>query len=312
MSESQDQLPLRERVALVTGGARGIGLAIVERLHALGAAVVIADSGVSIRGDEPRSDVAERVATGLGPRAAAYSEDLSRATAAAAAVAVAIERFGALDIVVNNAAILRDAFVFKANPKDWDVVLGTNLSAPFYVLAAATPHLREQVKTGRPPGRIVNITSSAGLYGNLGQVAYASAKAGLFGLTRVVAMDLARTGVTCNAVAPFAATRVTETIPPTSPALAAYKERALRVPARFVADLVAALCSEQAAGITGQLLGVRGREAFLFSQPRPAARLLMPDDSSPLALAAALGRELGPSFTDLGTDLEAFNTEPIL
>jgi NAD(P)-dependent dehydrogenase (short-subunit alcohol dehydrogenase family) len=312
MSDSQDQLPLTDRVALVTGGARGIGLAIVERLHALGAAVVVADSGVSISGEEPRADVAEQIAAGLGRRGAAFTGDLSSAGAAAAAVAVAVERFGALDIVVNNAAILRDAFVFKAKPKDWDAVLGSNLSAPFYVLAAATPHLREQVKFGRRPGRIVNITSSAGLYGNLGQVAYASAKAGLFGLTRVVAMELARTGVTCNAVAPFAATRVTETIPQASPALAAYKERALRVPARFVADLVAALCSEQGAGITGQLLGVRGREAFLFSQPRPSARLLIPEDSSPAALAAALGAELGSSFTDLGTDLEAFNTEPIL
>jgi NAD(P)-dependent dehydrogenase (short-subunit alcohol dehydrogenase family) len=313
VSNNADPSPLAERVALVTGGARGIGLAIVERLHALGASVVVADSGVSISGEEPRPDLAEEVAARLGPRAAAFTEPLGDAGNAARAVALAVERFGALDIVINNAAILRDAFVFKANPSDWDAVLGTNLSAAFYVLAAATPHLRDQVKVGRRPGRIVNITSSSGLYGNFAQAAYASAKAGLVGLTRVVAMDMGRSGVTCNAVAPFAATRVTEAIRPANAAQTAYKERALKIPAKFVADLVAALVSDQGAAISGQLFGVRGREVFLFSQPRPASRVLIPEsDGSAPALATALGEQLGPSFTDLVTDLEAFNTDPVL
>src|SRR6185312_5312525 len=143
----------------------------------------------------------------------------------------------------NNAAILRDAFFFKADPLAWDAVIRTNLSAPFHNLAAATPVMREQVKAlrGGTPyswGRIVNIVSTAGLYGNYGQAAYASAKAGLLGLTRVVALDMRRSLVTCNAVAPFAATRVTESIKPANPAQAAYKERAMKVPARAVAELV--------------------------------------------------------------------------
>lgn len=304
---------LRERVALVTGGARGIGLAISKRLHALGANVVIADSGVSIRGDEPDPTLAERAAAELGGRAVAFSSDLGEAGAAERAVAAAVREFGAIDLVVNNAAILRDSFIFKANAANWDAVLRTNLSAPFQLLAAATPHLREQAKAGRAPGRIVNITSSAGLYGNFGQAAYASAKAGLFGLTRVVAMDMARSGVTCNAVAPFAATRVTEAIQPSNPAQGEYKERALKIPATHVAELVAFLCTDEAGGVSGQLFGVRGREVFLFCQPRPVASLVTPTGELGAPEWATLFKQrFAAQFTDLGTDLEAFNSEPIL
>jgi NAD(P)-dependent dehydrogenase (short-subunit alcohol dehydrogenase family) len=305
--------PLDGRVALVTGGARGIGLAISRRLHALGASVVLADSGVSIGGDEPDPSVAEAAAAELGPRAQAFTDDLATPATAEAAVALAVSRFGAVDLVVNNAAILRDAFIFKAQPAAWDAVLRTNLSAAFYVLAAATPRLREQAKHGRAPGRIVNITSSAGLYGNFAQAAYASAKAGLLGLTRVVALDMGRSGVTCNAVAPFAATRVTDAIVPANGAQSEYKARALKVPARYVADFVAFLCGAQAAAVSGQVFGVRGREVFLFSQPRPRARLLLPEGGSDESEFSALfAQRFSADFTSLETDLEAFNTEPVV
>ncbi len=135
----------------------------------------------------------------------------------------------------------------------------------------------------------------------------------MFGLTRVVALDMARSGVTCNAIAPFAATRVTETIQPQNDAQVQYKERALRVKADHVATLVAALCSDDAQSITGQLFAVRGREVFLMSQPRPAARLARTDqDWTATQLSAALKQELAPKFTDATTDLEAFNTEPFV
>jgi hypothetical protein len=166
---------------------------------------------------------------------------------------------------------------------------------------------------GRAPGRIVNMTSSTGLYGNFGQAAYASSKAGLVGLTRVVAMDMARSGVTCNAVAPFAATRVTEAIVPSNPEQAQYKQRASKVPARFVAELVAFLCGPAAHDVTGQLFGVRGREVFLFSQPRPIERFVSPLGEAADAQFAGLFREhFQQKLTPLGTDLEAFNTEPVI
>ncbi|HEX7954114.1 MAG TPA: SDR family NAD(P)-dependent oxidoreductase, partial [Burkholderiales bacterium] len=187
---------LAGRVAIVTGGARGIGLAIVEELHRRGAAVVIADSGVSIAGTDPDPALAGAVAAKLGERASAFGEDLKLPGAAERVVESAVKSYGTIDIVINNAAILRDGFIFKANRDNWDQVIANNLSVPFALLAAATPLMREQHKAGRAPGRIVNIVSSAGLFGNFGQAAYASAKAGLVGLTRVVAMDMSRSKVT--------------------------------------------------------------------------------------------------------------------
>lgn len=304
---------LTNRVALVTGGARGIGLAIARTLHAQGAAVLIADNGASIGGDDPDPKVAEAAAAALGDRAAAFTADLSEPGNAETAVQAAIARFGAIDLVVNNAAILRDGFIFKTRRDDWERVLRVNLHTPLAVLAAATPAMREQAKAGRAPGRIVNIVSSAGLIGNFAQSAYASAKAGLVGLTRVVAMDLARTGITGNAVAPFAATRVTDSIQPANEAQTEYKARALRIPAEYVARLTAFLLSD-ANRYTGQIFGVRGREAFLFSQPRPVERAVTAplSESDPAALGAVLEAAFAGHLATLETDLELFNTEPVL
>lgn len=304
-------MDLKGRVAIVTGGARGIGLAIVEDLIAHGASVVIVDSGVSISGEPLQPKLAQEVAHRMD-RAAAVCGDVAEPAIAHTAVELAVERFGAMDIVVNNAAILRDAFIFKSSAEAWDLVVRTNLTGAHRMLAAATPLMRDQAKAGRAPGAIVNMVSSAGIYGNFGQAAYASAKAGLIGLTRVVAHDLARSQIRCNAVAPFAATRVTESIQPANDAQAAYKHKALAVPALYVARLVSFLCSSGAQGVSGQLFGVRGREAFVFSQPRPAHRLLQPQGGYDLDAFAQGAKAFAPYYADLVTDLEAFASDPIL
>jgi NAD(P)-dependent dehydrogenase (short-subunit alcohol dehydrogenase family) len=304
-------MDLENRVAIVSGGARGIGLAIAEDLSRHGARVVIVDSGVSISGQPEDPALAQTVVKGREGWAA-VSGDVGETNVARAAVDTAQKRFGAVDIVVNNAAIIRDAFIFKSDDDAWDAVIRTNLTGAQRLLAAATPAMREQAKNGRAPGSIVNIVSTAGIYGNFGQGAYGAAKAGLIGLTRVVAHDLARSAIRCNAVTPFAATRVTESIKPANDAQAAYKQKALQVPALYVARLVSFLASGAAAKISGQLFGARGRELFLFSQARPVSRLLQPQGGFELADLETAMSALHPHFTDLITDLEAFSGDPIL
>lgn len=309
---------LNGRVALVTGGARGIGRAIVESLLQHGAKVSLVDNGTSIDGTGNDRQAVTEEALKLGDKALVIADSIASPDAAAAAVRRTIDRFGGIDIVVNNAAILRDAFIFKGNPADWEAVIRNNLSGAYYLLAAATPVMRDQAKSGRGGaagyrwGRIINMVSSVGLYGNFGQAAYASAKAGLVGLTRVVAMDLARSNITCNAIAPFAATRVTYSIKPQNPAQESYKERALKISPSHVANVVSWLCSDSAREITGQLFGVRGREVFLFSQPRPVARLAGSEDWNIEGLERAAAQQFAPHYTSLATDLETFDTEPLV
>jgi NAD(P)-dependent dehydrogenase (short-subunit alcohol dehydrogenase family) len=313
------------RVAVVTGAGRGIGRAIAQGLAEAGAKVVVADCGTGIDGQGADPTVAREAAKAVGNGAVAFTESVASPGAAQALVETAVRSFGGLDIVVNNAAILRDALVFKGAPADWDAVIHTNLNAAYYLINAATPVMRDQFKAGRGPtdgpkdgtgdgygwGRIVNIGSTAGLYGNFGQASYAAAKGGLFSLTRVTALEMARSNVTANYLAPFAHTRVTDIIQPANEAQAIYKERAMKVDPSHVASFVTYLASDAAAGISGQLFGVRGREVFLFSQPRPVARFAREDhDWAPDQFAHAVEQDFTDVMTELSTDLEAFNTDP--
>jgi NAD(P)-dependent dehydrogenase (short-subunit alcohol dehydrogenase family) len=309
---------LEGRVALVTGGARGIGEAITRELVGSGAKVVIADNGTGIDGKGADPSVARDLANEIGDAAVTFTESIASPSAAAAAVDLAVKHFGGLDILVNNAAILRDALVFKGDPGDWDAVIHNNLNAGYYLTHAATQVLRDQFKAGRGDGdeydwgRIVNILSTAGLYGNYGQASYAAAKAGLFALTRITALEMARSNVTCNAVCPFAHTRVTDIIQPANDEQATYKERAMKVSPDHVARFVAYLALPEAQHVSGQLFGVRGREIFLFSQPRPVSELAdETEDWQPKSIAHAMSA-LEDRFTPLSTDLEAFNTEPLV
>lgn len=296
---------LEGRTAIVTGAGRGIGRAIAESLAAHGASVVVADVGCSTAGEGADPTLAREVEAAIGRKAIAFTESIASPGVARQLVTTAMRTFGSIDIVVNNAAIRRDAPVFRLDPLDWDAVIRNNLSAAFYLISAAAAVMRDK---GRG-GRIVNIVSTAGVYGALDQAAYASAKAGLFGLTRVAAMELAPEQITVNAVAPFAVPGATDAIEPGIDDRHAAKERALRIGADHAANLVTALCTPAARDISGQLLGVRGRRIFLFSQPSPVATL---EVETPETLPADLIARLGPRFTDLATNPDAFDTQPLV
>jgi 3-oxoacyl-[acyl-carrier protein] reductase len=243
-------IDLHGKSAVVTGGSRGIGRAIVTRLATQGA-----DVAFSYRGNEAAASETAAAVEKLGRKALAVQGDASDPASAEALVKAALEAFGKVDILVNNAGITRDDLIMRMTPDMFREVLETNLFGAFYATKAVTrPMLKARA------GRIVNITSVSGQAGQMGQANYSAAKAGLIGLTKATARELASRGITCNAVAPgFVLTELTQGLPE-----ALKTELIARTPlARFatteeIASAVAFLVSDEAAFITGQVLAVDG------------------------------------------------------
>jgi 3-oxoacyl-[acyl-carrier protein] reductase len=243
-------IDLSGQSAVVTGGSRGIGRAIAVRLATQGA-----DVAFSYRGNEAAAKETAAAIEGLGRRALPVQADVSDPAAADALVKAALEAFGKIDILVNNAGVTRDDLIMRMSLDDWRTVLETNLFGAFYVIKAVTrPMLKAK------GGRIINITSVSGQAGQIGQANYSSAKAGLIGLTKATARELASRGITSNAVAPgFVLTELTQDLPENL-----MKQLTDATPlGRFgtteeIASAVAFLASDEAAFITGQILGVDG------------------------------------------------------
>jgi len=258
---------LTGKVAIVTGSGRGLGLAYATELARAGAAVVVNDVDPAV------AEAAVKAITDAGGTAVAEVVAVGTSEAAQALVDRAVEEFGRLDILVNNAGILRDTTLWKMTDEQFDAVVTTHLRGTFTCTRAAAVRMREQGEGGR----IICVGSPTGQVGNFGQTNYAAAKAGIVGMVRTWAMELARAQITVNAIVPVAATAMTETVPFLKPyvdALAAgeplpafaRQELGFGSP-EDAAGLVAFLASDAAAGITGQAVGIGGDRLALWSHP---------------------------------------------
>jgi len=247
---------LEGRTAIVTGAGRGIGRAHALELARQGARVVVNDFGVTIAGEKdasPADDVVAEIEA-LGGEAVANGADVADFDQAAAMVQQAIDTFGGLDVLVNNAGFVRDRMLVNTSEEEWDAVIRVHLKGHFAPLRHAGAYWRNESKEGRPrAARVINTSSGAGLQGSIGQGTYSAAKAGIAGLTLVAAAELGRYGVTVNAIAPVARTRMTE---------GAFDTSAMALP-EDNAPIVAWLASEESGDVTGRVIEIDGGQICL-------------------------------------------------
>ena len=281
---------LEGKVVAVTGGGRGVGREIALLAAQHGAAVVVNDPGVGGGGEGGDAGPAQQTADDIvaaGGKAWANLASVTDPKGAASIVEDAVQRFGRIDAVVNNAGILRDAIWHKLSHDDWAAVIDVHLNGCFNVSKAATPYFREQQS-----GSFIHFTSTSGLIGNIGQANYSAAKLGIVGLSQSIALDMARAGVRSNCIAPFAWSRMTASIPAETPEAKARVERLKTMSADKIAPLVVYLASDAAQDVTNQIFAVRKNEIVLFSKPRPIRSMSKAEGWTPESIAD----ELIPAF----------------
>lgn len=301
---------LKDRVAVVTGAARGIGREIALLMAREGAKVVVNDYGGKEDGTGPARAPADEVVAEIkaqGGQAVANYDSVATMAGGKGIIQTALDQFGRVDIVVNNAGILRDRMIFNMTEEEWDAVLNTHLKGTFAVTRAAAPLMREQKW-----GRFINMTSTSGLVGNVGQANYAAAKLGIVGLTRVVALDMARYNVTANCISPFAWTRMIGTIPTETPAQKERVEKLKKLSPAHIAPLAVFLATEDAKEISGQVFGVRGKEIMLFNQMRPVRTIHHAEGWTAERLAEIFPGTLQHHLVPLETSGQYFNYDPLV
>jgi NAD(P)-dependent dehydrogenase (short-subunit alcohol dehydrogenase family) len=300
---------LEGKVAVVTGAGRGIGRATAICLAANGAKVVVCDVGAGVTGEGLDAGPAQQVvaeitqANGQG-RAVANTDSVADWTAAQNIVQTAIDNFGRIDIVVNNAGILRDRMFHYMSPEEWDAVIKVHLYGAFYVSRAAVTHFRKQES-----GCFVHITSTSGLIGSVGQTNYGAAKLGIAGLSRNIAMDMQRYNIRSNCIGPHAFSRMIETVPGQSEEQ--LKSRAEKTRPDHIAQLIAFLGTDAAKGVSGQIFGVRGNEVYLYNQPRPIRIMSRNDGWNPEKLAEHWLPAVKNSFTPLERTRDVYSWDPL-
>lgn len=299
------------RVVIVTGGGRGIGRECALLAAKEGAKVVVNDLGAALTGDDiggvgPAQEVVNEIKA-AGGEAVANTESVASMTAVQGMVEQARDTFGGLHAIISPAGILRDGMFHKMSEDDWDAVIQVHLRGTFNICRASIELFREQ-----QDGAYVLFTSTSGLIGNIGQANYAAAKLGIMGLSRVVAMEGAMKNVRSNIIAPFAWTRMLESIPVKDEASAKRVERMRKgMRSDQVAQLAVALAAPAASKVTGQIFSARGNEIALYSQPRPIHKMTMVEGWTPASIIETAMPAMANDFENLGGSATVYNYDPV-
>lgn len=297
------------KVVVVTGAGGGIGRDIALAMAREGAKVVVNDIGASVSGEGNDAGPAQAVVNeikALGAEAVANTDSVSEAASAARIIQTALDTFGRIDVVVNNAGILRDRFFHKMSVDEWDAVIKVHLYGAFHVSRAAAPHFKEQAS-----GNYIHMTSTSGLIGNFGQANYAAAKLGVAALSKSIALDMQKFNVRSNCISPFAWSRMIGSIPTETEAEKARVERIKQMTPAKIAPLAVCLASDVSASTNGQIFAVRNNEIFLISQPRPVRSVHRSEGWTPQSVAAHALPALQASYFDLDRSGDVFCWDPI-
>ncbi len=303
------QRMLEGKVVVVTGSGGGIGRDIALAMARQGARVVVNDVGASLSGEGHNDGPAQAVVNEIEAfdgQATANTDSVADAAGAAHIVQNALDVFGRIDCVVNNAGILRDRFFHKMSEEEFDSVVKVHLYGSYYVSRAAADHFKDQRS-----GAFVHMTSTSGLIGNRAQANYSAAKLGIAGLSKSIALDLQKFGVRSNCIAPFAWSRMINSIKIDSPEQEARVEKIKQMTPAKIAPLAVFLASEQAADVTGQIFAVRNNEIFLMSQPRPVRSVHRGEGWTPETIAQHAMPALRGSFHELDVSADVFSWDPV-
>ena len=299
---------LEGKVALVTGAGGGIGRDFALAMAAAGAKVVVNDLGTSVKGEGSDAGPAQKVVDEIkaqGGSAAASTDSVAEWQSANRIVQCVLDHYKNIDIVVNNAGILRDRFFFNMSVEEWRAVIDVHLNGSFYVARAAAPYFKSQQS-----GAYVHMTSTSGLIGNLGQANYSAAKLGIVGLSKSIALDMAKYHVRSNCIAPFAWSRMIGSIPTETDDQKARVEKLKSMETSKIAPLAVFLSSEKAKEVTGQIFAVRANELFLMSQSRPLKAVHRAEGWTPESIAATALPAFREHFYPLDRSQDVFSWDP--